>query len=258
MCYVLFSPLAVIRIILTGQERSDTSWVRGFLVFGLIAASALSAAILLNQAADGEVFAALGRFEAEPEKMPANASFSKEINAAASRYKLNPMAVGYIIQIESGGQPLLVSNHGARGLMQILPGTWRFLSPDSVCRGNHPPMICAAGADCIFAPWGNVRAGSLYLASLLRKNHGDYVAAVQAYNAGPGNVVFGPEAKFPETKKYVATFLQFYRALQKKQLLTRLAATARARRLLHPLLWIFAGYFTLATAFFWRHHRKAA
>ncbi|MGE5529170.1 MAG: lytic transglycosylase domain-containing protein [Patescibacteria group bacterium] len=255
---IAFSPGAVLYEILTGRNRLKTIWVRSFLVLGMILLLLTGSAVLADQAAERDVFAALNSFAVPDRPVPAAEPYAAEINAAASRYHVNPMAVLYIIRIESGCSPLRVSPRGARGLMQIMPATWRMLNPDGICRGNHPPPACPAGADCIFAPWGNIRAGTLYLSRLLKAYHGDYIAALQAYNAGGRHVVEAPEAKYLETRRYVASFMRYYRELQRGELSLRLEAVGRMRRLAVPLLFALACYTLLATVFFWSRHRQAA
>ncbi len=252
---VLFSPIVVLAVVVRGRSQVASNWVRGFLAFGMILFVVSGVVFLIVQASDQEVFAALGRFEAAWEQVPHSRPFAAEVNAAASRYGLNPMAVHFVMQIESAGRPLLVSPRGARGLMQIMPGTWRALNPDGVCRGDHPPGICPAGEDCIFAPWGNIRTGALYLSRLLDQYDGDYLAALQAYNAGQGHVVFSPQAEFPETRRYVSSFLRLFDTLRHRQLTDWLARSARYRGLVRPLLFALGAYMTLATVLFWRRHR---
>lgn len=233
----------------------ESEWVQGFLVFGLLLLVATGSAILISQASDRAVFAALDSFNTSDERVPSKMPFAAEINAAASHYGLNPTAINFVIQIESSGRPFGVSRRGAKGLMQLMPRTWRYLNPESACRGDHGPYVCKAGNDCIFSTWGNIRVGTLYLARLLDLYDGDYVAALQAYNAGQRHVIFAPQAKFAETRRYVNSFLRFYEHVQQRQLAMRLTSAGLWRRLVSPFLLALAGYLVLATCFFWRRHR---
>ena len=68
---------------------------------------------------------------------------------------------------------------GARGLMQLMPGTARETAP-------------AAGVVYTLAaltqnPQDNIRLGSTYFGKLMTLYNGSYVLSVAAYNAGPGN-----------------------------------------------------------------------
>lgn len=83
-----------------------------------------------------------------------------------------------IIWVESRFDPRAVSPVGARGLMQLMPGTAKYL------------------ADCLrwdgrknsFDPEFNITAGSYYIARLIREFKGDENLALAAYNAGPSKV----------------------------------------------------------------------
>lgn len=76
--------------------------------------------------------------------------------------------------IESGGKADAVSKKGARGLMQLMPDTYK----DVAKRWNLP-------ADGINDPELNKIAGTLYLQEMLEKYNGDLEKAVAAYNWGP-------------------------------------------------------------------------
>jgi len=253
---IIFSPPVVLREVLLGRGQLGSEWVRAFLILGTLLLAALGGAILASQASERQVFAALGNFDPPSEPLFSTEQYAAEVNAAASHYGLNPMAVYCVIQIESHGRPRLVSVQGACGLMQIMPRTWRALNPVGICRADHEPAICRADRDCIFAPWGNISTGTLYLSRLLRANHGDYVAALQAYNAGQQNVVFAPQARYPETRQYVAGFLQLYRHLQERYFEARLRVSRQSRQWVMPLFIAVGFYFVLAAAFFWRRHRR--
>ncbi|MGQ9780461.1 MAG: transglycosylase SLT domain-containing protein [Bacillota bacterium] len=246
-----FSPFAILYELLTGKPL-EADWIRAYLALGCLLLFATGVVLYADQASEQKVFAALGRFDPQPQPVPAATPYAEEINAAASRYDLNPLAIYYLIQIESGGRPLLVSPRGARGLMQIMPATWQALNPDGPCRGDHDPFICAAGKECIFAPWGNIRVGALYFSRLLRRYNGDYVAALQAYNAGQRHVVSAPPAKYAETRRYLSLFLALFRKAQEEQLRLGLVLSARSRRWLGPLFAALAGHLILGTLLFWR------
>ena len=57
--------------------------------------------------------------------MPEKASLNLDqlISAASARHGVPEALVRGVIKQESGGDPLAVSNKGARGLMQLLPST---------------------------------------------------------------------------------------------------------------------------------------
>lgn len=73
----------------------------------------------------------------------------------------------------------IVSRAGARGLMQLMPGTARETAP--LAGVSYDP---ASLNDPIY----NIRLGSTYFGQMMDLYSGSYVLAVAAYNAGPGNV----------------------------------------------------------------------
>jgi soluble lytic murein transglycosylase len=68
---------------------------------------------------------------------------------------------------------------GARGLMQLMPGTARETALDAGMR--------VATAD-LYQPEINITLGSRYLAGLLEEFNGNRALAAAAYNAGPNRV----------------------------------------------------------------------
>ena len=78
------------------------------------------------------------------------------------------------VQSESSGNPNAVSPKGARGLMQVMPGTAR--DPGFGIRPSNGTQ-----AD-------DVRVGREYLAKMRDRYNGDLTMMWSAYNAGPGRV----------------------------------------------------------------------
>lgn len=94
----------------------------------------------------------------------------------SGEHHLDPRLVRAVIQVESGYNRRARSNHGAMGLMQLMPDTARGLlerelKPDALYNG---PM--------------NIELGSAYLRQLMDRFDGDLPQALLAYNAGPGLV----------------------------------------------------------------------
>jgi hypothetical protein len=93
-----------------------------------------------------------------------------------------------VVKAESGGYVRAVSRTGARGLMQLMPGTARQL-----------------GVADSFAADQNVRGGAAYLDWLLTRYHDNLVLALAAYNAGPEAVDrYHGIPPYHETRVYVA------------------------------------------------------
>jgi soluble lytic murein transglycosylase len=98
------------------------------------------------------------------------------------------------------------SSAGARGLMQVTPAT-----AEDVERHSGGSTFTL---DDLSDPEINIRYGTFLLRELLDRYEGDEVAALAAYNAGPGNVdEWGGGSlsldgiPFPETRSYVAEVL---------------------------------------------------
>ncbi len=99
-----------------------------------------------------------------------------------------------VLMAESAGNPSAISDAGAQGLMQLMPGT-----------------AASCGIANAFDPTENVECGTGYLHSLLRHYHGDVELAVAAYNAGPGAVDrYHGVPPYPETRAYVVRVLNAY------------------------------------------------
>jgi LysM repeat protein len=100
---------------------------------------------------------------------------------------------------ESGFNNDLVSSADARGVMQILPGTWQWIQ-QSLDTG--PPLAPASAAD-------NVRGGVLMLHSLLNATGGDPAMAAAGYFQGLPSVQ--QHGMYPDTQKYVQNVLALQR-----------------------------------------------
>jgi len=95
---------------------------------------------------------------------------------------------------ESGFNNAMISPANARGVMQVMPGTWSWVQ-SNLSRARLDPS----------SPTDNVRAGSLYLAHLLRETNGDPALAAAGYYQGLASV--RRIGMLPETQRYVANVL---------------------------------------------------
>lgn len=120
--------------------------------------------------------------------------FTQIIKKAADRFQLPERLISSVIKHESNFNSQTVSRAGAQGLMQLMPGTARFL-----------------GVKNSFDPEQNINGGARYLRQMLDQFNGDTTLALAAYNAGPGNVKkYGGIPPFKETQNYVQKVLNTF------------------------------------------------
>jgi soluble lytic murein transglycosylase len=84
-----------------------------------------------------------------------------------------------IARRESEFDPVVISHAGARGLMQLLPGTAQDVASDLSIGSQHSTERLTENPDY------NARLGSTYLAQMARRFDGNVVMVSAAYNAGP-------------------------------------------------------------------------
>jgi hypothetical protein len=126
---------------------------------------------------------------------------------AGSDHHVDADLLSSLVKSESGGNAHAVSRAGARGLMQLMPGTAHQL-----------------GVQDSFVPEQNVRGGTSYLDSLLTRYHDNIALALAAYNAGPEAVDrYHGIPPYRETRLYVARVIHEFnrrvaaRRMQAKQ-----------------------------------------
>lgn len=125
--------------------------------------------------------------------------FRETVRAAASEYNLPEPLLLAVMAVESNFDHQAVSEKGAMGLMQLMPGT-----------AND--MYVSDAWD----PHQNIWGGARYLRTLANQYQGDVILTLAAYNAGPeavrraGNRVPG----IPETQEYVRKVVALYEAFK--------------------------------------------
>jgi len=218
LVYLLASPAIILADLVQPDSRFDRAWVVGFMGFVtviIVLSWGFGYAVTVETLQGNALTAAYVQIGPNLSDAP----YLDLIQIYAARNGLDPALVAAVISQESRFQADAVSPAGARGLMQILPSTWRALSPDSTCDGSHAPPAC--GPDCIFDPEANIRAGTSYFADLLEEFNGDLVLAFAAYNAGAGAVRrhsrevepvagFDDLPPFAETRNYVHRVLSLW------------------------------------------------
>ena len=109
----------------------------------------------------------------------------------AAQYGVSPSLAAAIAWQESGFNNAMVSGANARGVMQVMPGTWDYVQQNLARRRLDP----ASATD-------NVHAGVIYLRRLLDETGGDENAAIAGYYQGLQSVRH--RGMFDDTEHYVA------------------------------------------------------
>jgi soluble lytic murein transglycosylase-like protein len=127
---------------------------------------------------------------------------------AGTAHNLDVDLLASVVKAESDGNAHAVSRAGARGLMQLMPGT-----------------AAGLGVKDSFQPDQNIRGGSTYLDALLTYYHDNLALALAAYNAGPEAVdKYHGIPPYHETRAYIARVIHEFN----RRVLAREAAAARS------------------------------
>lgn len=124
--------------------------------------------------------------------------YDEHIREAAALYQIPEALVRAVIKVESNYYEQAVSSAGARGLMQLMPGT--------------AAMMQVTDID---DPRQNIFGGVRYLRVLANFFNGNLVHTIAGYNAGQNAVTrHGGIPPYPETQQYVTRVLYWYGRLQ--------------------------------------------
>jgi soluble lytic murein transglycosylase-like protein len=140
------------------------------------------------------------------------ADLREMLTKAGGEHNVDVDLLASLVKAESGGNVRAVSRAGARGLMQLMPGTATEL-----------------GVQDSFKPDQNVRGGSAYLDALLTRYHDKLALALAAYNAGPAAVdKYRGIPPYSETRAYVARVIHEFnrRVLAREALAKQTVASA--------------------------------
>jgi soluble lytic murein transglycosylase-like protein len=123
---------------------------------------------------------------------PTKEEMHQMLSSAGAAHNIDEDLLASVVRAESGGQVRAVSRTGAKGLMQLMPGTAN-----------------AMGVNDAFQPQQNIAGGSAYLDALLTRYHDNVAFALAAYNAGPGAVdKYHGIPPYRETREYVARVIR--------------------------------------------------
>jgi soluble lytic murein transglycosylase-like protein len=131
--------------------------------------------------------------QASPNPSPGRVS-SSDIATVASRNGVPADLSAAIAWQESGFNNGMVSSANARGVMQVMPGTWDWVQQNLAKRQLDPNLAI-----------DNVGAGVLYLGHLLSETGGDPAMAAAGYYQGLDSV--RRIGMLPETRQYVNNVL---------------------------------------------------
>ncbi len=124
--------------------------------------------------------------------VPTKEEMHEMLAHAGAAHRIDEDLLASVVRAESGGQVRAVSRTGAKGLMQLMPGT-----------------ASAMGVDDAFKPEQNIAGGTAYLDALLTRYHDNVALALAAYNAGPGAVdKYHGVPPYRETREYVARVIR--------------------------------------------------
>ncbi|MFP4503044.1 MAG: transglycosylase SLT domain-containing protein [Candidatus Hydrogenedentota bacterium] len=136
----------------------------------------------------------------------------------AKQATVDPYLLLAVARQESTFRPNLVSHAGASGVMQVMPGTARYVA-------NADPNVTAEDARRLKHPPASFRLGAYYLLRMIARSENNLVDTLASYNAGPGNLskwrrqspnhghdAFLEVIPFWETEQYVKRVLGNYAA----------------------------------------------
>ncbi len=146
------------------------------------------------------------------------AAYDRLILRTATTHQVDAALVKAVMHIESAFNPHAVSDKGAQGLMQLMPETAQ-----------------RYGAEDLFDPVQNVRAGVLYLKDLQKMFKNNTRLVLAAYNAGENAVLRHKGIPpYDETQDYVRKVTKMHRqylAVEKQAITVASAAVPAPHKL---------------------------
>ncbi|MGZ9583209.1 lytic transglycosylase domain-containing protein [Paenibacillus marinisediminis] len=144
--------------------------------------------------------------------------YEDTIRENAEAYQVDPFLVASVIRVESNYRPGQESRKGAIGMMQLMPDTATWIMGQMKVKDQWTLEQLKYEAE------PNIMLGTWYLNSLIKQFDNNWIAAVAAYNAGPGNVsqwlrddvwdgrleTASQQIPFNETRLYVQRVFHYY------------------------------------------------
>lgn len=148
--------------------------------------------------------------------------FASQVEVASKDNDVDPLLIYSVMRTESLFRPYAVSPVGARGLMQLMPATARWI--------GRRDRRAKAYVRSYRRPASNIWLGAWNLKFLLERFDGDIVRTLAGYNAGPGAVdrwtrrfegfetdAFVERIPYDETRRYVRRAVESHAVYNKLQ-----------------------------------------
>lgn len=142
--------------------------------------------------------------------------YKEEIQSQAEEYDVDPFLIASIIRVETNFKPGKESKKGALGIMQLMPDTAKW----AMEKAKIPEVTMY---HIKHETNENIGIGTWYVSWLLQQFDGNSIAAIAAYNAGPGKVKSWIDKEvwdgqyetvksipFGETRHYVQRVVYYY------------------------------------------------
>ncbi len=107
--------------------------------------------------------------------------YSEFVEKYSEEFNIPEDLIYATMKVESSFEPEAISKAGARGLMQMMPSTFEWLTSDEHLGEHLTPNM-------LYDPETNIRYGVYYLKYLYTKFNYDADLVSAAYNGGEGNV----------------------------------------------------------------------
>jgi len=145
--------------------------------------------------------------------------YDNAVSAYSKNYEIPSELIYAIIRQESGFRDDVVSSAGARGLMQVMPGTANVVAKQE--------KIAYTDKSQLFSSQKNINIGVAYLKHLAKRFSENPILMAAAYNAGPKQVNYWLKNHPPkeidiwietlpwrETRNYLKNVISFYAVYQ--------------------------------------------